>query len=169
MIPMSETKRIFTKNKYNKTHIVFAALVFLSGCASVAKNWENAKNTNTQWSYEDFLRKHPDSKYSNEARDILKSKKEDKRKFCKNMHKITRGMSKKEVMKTLEGDMSSNSTREVFSTHKASADSDDLSPKNKSDCVPTSNYRREIGNKYGVFVFSGCDELYSWSFRMSCP
>ena len=48
--------------------IIVLSLVFvLVGCATVRKDWEYAQTVNTVQSYQDFIRKHPQSEFSREA------------------------------------------------------------------------------------------------------
>ena len=45
-----------------------AVVLFLSGCASVSKDWNRATSEDNATAYEIFLQKHPDAEYANEAK-----------------------------------------------------------------------------------------------------
>jgi hypothetical protein len=51
-----------------KTSLLVAAVFFLSGCASLSRDWDRATTQDSSTAYESFLKRHPDSQYTSEAK-----------------------------------------------------------------------------------------------------
>lgn len=51
--------------------IILILLIVISGCTSKKKKWENTKQINTPLAYEDYLKKYPQSAYSDSAQIFL--------------------------------------------------------------------------------------------------
>ena len=47
--------------------LAVTGVLFLSSCASVTNDWEQARTSSTIGAFKEFLQKHPDSQYATEA------------------------------------------------------------------------------------------------------
>ena len=57
-----------TKGKW----ILILILVFgIQGCATVKKDWGISQNINTIQAYQDFVNKHPESEFTQEAKTVI--------------------------------------------------------------------------------------------------
>ena len=59
-----------------KITIVLSCLIFLLGCSNQESKWKETKATNTISAYETFMKKFPDSKYINDARQFVEYEKQ---------------------------------------------------------------------------------------------
>ena len=51
-----------------KTFLILLFALLLTGCATTKGDWEKANRLNTAEAYEEFLRKHPESEFTEEAK-----------------------------------------------------------------------------------------------------
>jgi len=57
--------------RWTITPVLFLMCLVLIGCANIQDDWKNTQNTETKEAYEKFLKKYPQSEYSEKARDTL--------------------------------------------------------------------------------------------------
>jgi hypothetical protein len=92
------------------------ALLSVTGCSTVNRDWEEAKQQNTIRSYQEFLTTHPDSQYRIEAEARISNLRRQKqeaeavaiareearaRKFTEGFSKLRKGMTLAEVSEVL--------------------------------------------------------------------